>query len=150
MLDTGLSYNPVQCQKKLMMQPWENGENPNFRPNFLPSPSHFFLGVLPLLVRHCSKPSSYSLYSKTNELNLTKWQKTYFWVWFCPVLAQIWSQKLFFVGFTSTAKLGKMAKNIVSDPILVCLAQILLHKSFLRVLFPLLFRHCFKLSSYAI
>ena len=27
------SYNLVQYQGKLMMQPWENGKNPNFGPN---------------------------------------------------------------------------------------------------------------------
>ena len=30
------SWNLVHYQGKLMMQPWENGKNPNFRPNLGP------------------------------------------------------------------------------------------------------------------
>ena len=38
-----------------------------------------FLQVLPLLVvRHCSKLSSYAIERKANELNLRKWQKVTF------------------------------------------------------------------------
>ena len=44
MLDIAPSCNPVQYQKKLVMQTWKNGEKPNFR-----SPK-FFSWVLPLLV----------------------------------------------------------------------------------------------------
>ena len=40
MLDPVPSYNPMQYQRKLMRQTWENGENPNFRPNF-ESPNFF-------------------------------------------------------------------------------------------------------------
>ena len=60
MLDIVPSYNPVQYQGKLMMQTWENGENPNFWP------PKFFSWVLPLLdVRHCHKLSSYPISRKT-------------------------------------------------------------------------------------
>ena len=39
----------------------------------------FFFQFLPLLVvRHCSKLSSYAIYRKTNETNLRKWQKANF------------------------------------------------------------------------
>ena len=38
---------------KLMMQTWENGKNPNFRPNF--GTAKFFSWVLPLLVRHSAQ-----------------------------------------------------------------------------------------------
>ena len=34
MLNTVPSCHPVQYQGKLTMQTWENGENPNFGPNF--------------------------------------------------------------------------------------------------------------------
>ena len=36
MLDIVSSYNLVQYQGKLMMQTWENGENPIFESNFVP------------------------------------------------------------------------------------------------------------------
>ena len=78
-----------------MMQPWENGKNSNFGPNLVPQ--NFFSWVLPLLVvRHCSKLSSYAISTKTNEPNLTKWQKNLLILH--PVLAclaQIWVPKIF-------------------------------------------------------
>ena len=71
------SCNPVQYQEKLIMQIWQNGKNPNFGSQI------FFSWVLPLLVS-CSKLSSYTIYGKTNEPNLRKWQKTYSWAKFWP------------------------------------------------------------------
>ena len=66
------SCNLLQYQGKLMMQPWKNDKNTHFGPNF-------FSWILPLLVvRHCSKLSSYAIWRKTNERNLRKWQKTNF------------------------------------------------------------------------
>ena len=54
-----------------MMQPGENGKNSNFGPNL--APPKFFSWILPLLVvRQCSKLSSYAISRKTNEPNLTK------------------------------------------------------------------------------
>ena len=44
MLDIVSSCNPVQYQGKLIMQTWENGEKPNFRPNF--GPGKIFSWVL--------------------------------------------------------------------------------------------------------
>ena len=46
MLDIVQGSNLVQYQGKLMMQPWENGNSPNFVSNFSPPPSPpiFFLG----------------------------------------------------------------------------------------------------------
>ena len=49
-----------------MMQPSENGKNPNFRPNL--EPQKIFSWILPLLVvRQCSKISSYAISGETNE-----------------------------------------------------------------------------------
>ena len=57
------------------MQPWGNGKNSNFAYDL--GSSKFFPLVLPLLVvRQCSKLSSYAASRKANELNLKKWQKT--------------------------------------------------------------------------
>ena len=71
------SCNPVQYQGKLMMKTWENDEKPNFGPNFGPQKS--FSWVFPLLVvRNCSKLSSYAIYKKSNKPNLRKWWKTFF------------------------------------------------------------------------
>ena len=47
-------------------------------------------------------------------------------------------------------KLEKMAKKLILDPILACLAQTWAPKIFLQVLALLVVRHCFKLLSYAI
>ena len=44
MLDIVPGCNTVQYQGKLMMQTWENGENPNYEPTF--RPSKFFLASL--------------------------------------------------------------------------------------------------------
>ena len=75
MLDIVPSCNLVQYQGKLMMQPWENGKNPDFRPNL--RLQNFFSWVLPLLVvRQYSKLSSYAISRKTNEQNLKyTWNK---------------------------------------------------------------------------
>ena len=73
-----------------MMQPWENGKNPNL------GPPTFFSWVLPLVVgRQCPKLSSYAISRKTNEPNLKRWQKNKFLAQFWPVLAQIWSPNFF-------------------------------------------------------
>ena len=45
MLDIVPSCNLVQYQGKLIMQPWENGKNPNFKSNLEPLPSVFLMGV---------------------------------------------------------------------------------------------------------
>ena len=87
----------VQYQGKILMQPWENSKNPNFGPNL--GPQEIFFMVLPQLVlRQCSKLSSYAISRKANKPNLKKQQKTQFQAQFLPALAQIWSQK-FFCGF---------------------------------------------------
>ena len=76
-----------------MMQPWENGKNPNFGPN-LPPPPWMVLSIL--VVRQ----SPYAISRKTNKPNLKKWQKNLIigpdFGPFGPNLCQI----IFFVGFT--------------------------------------------------
>ena len=47
---------------------------------------NLFLLVLPLWgVRHCSKLLLYAIWRKTNEANMRKWQKSYFWTRFWPL-----------------------------------------------------------------
>ena len=141
------SCNLVQYQEKLMMQPWENGKNP-------------FSWVLPLLVvRQCSKLSSYAVSRKTNEANLKKKTKK---TNFGPVLAyfgpnlghQFFCRFYFYYPMRLKGKLmnqtwenGKKP-NIGSN--FVCLAKIWAPKYFLWVLAPLVVRNYSKLSSYAI
>ena len=45
MLDIVASYNLVQYQGELMMQPWKNGKNPNYKPNLEHPPPIFLTGV---------------------------------------------------------------------------------------------------------
>ena len=74
MLDIIPSCNLVQYQGKIMMQPWENGKYPNFGP--ILRPQKLLSRVLPMLVvKKCSKLSTYVISTKTNEPNLKKWQK---------------------------------------------------------------------------
>ena len=127
-----------------MNQTWENGKKANSGPDFGPfwpkfgPQRHFSWILLPLDVRNCCNLSLYAISRKTNELNLIKWQKTWFWPWFWPIFAQIWSPKFFLVGFTSTrcyklfqaiivcylkenwwTKFERMPKYLVSGPNLV-------------------------------
>ena len=82
------------------MQTRENCKNLNFGPDLGPKIS--FLWVLPLLVvRQCSKLSSYVLFKKTNERNLKKRQRTSFGSNFGPNLPP--PPQFFFVGFASNA-----------------------------------------------
>ena len=69
------SSNFGHNQGKLVMQPWENGKKPDFRHNLDPLKS-FFMGFTST---RCSKLSSFAMYEKSNEPNLKKWWKTWFW-----------------------------------------------------------------------
>ena len=60
-----------------MMQPEENGKNPNFRTN-LGSPKFFSQVLFLPVVRQCSKLSFYAISMKTNKPDLRKWQKPNF------------------------------------------------------------------------
>ena len=77
------SSNFGHSQGKLVMQPWENGKNPDFRPNLDPLKS-FFMGFTST---RCSKLSSFAIYEKTNEPNLKKIMKNLI---LGPILAQMW------------------------------------------------------------
>ena len=70
-----------------MKQNWEDGEKPNFGPDFgwfghNFGAQNFFMGlVLPVLdVRHCCKLSLHAFSRKTNDPNSIKWQKNSFWI----------------------------------------------------------------------
>ena len=85
----------MQFQRKLINYTWENSKN---------WAQKIFSWILPLLdVRHYCKLLLYTISKKTNELNLRKWQKTYFWARFwtiCPkfglpiFFAKIWLHQL--------------------------------------------------------
>ena len=76
LLDIVPSYHPMQFKGKLMNQTRENyKKKTNFRPYFGSTfvPQKFFSWVLRLLVvRHCSKLSSFAIPRQTNEPNLRK------------------------------------------------------------------------------
>ena len=101
------SYHPMQFPGKIMNQTWENGKRSNF---LILSPNlglHFFLlfsPVLPLLVvRHCTKLSSYAIYRKTNEPNLRKSGKEQLILGLILAhLAQIWASKKYFMSYFSS------------------------------------------------
>ena len=63
----------------------------------------FFWLILPLLlVRHCSKLSSYAIERIINESNLRKWQK----ITLGPILTRlpkIWAPQFFFISSTSSS-----------------------------------------------
>ena len=78
MLDIVTSYHRIQFQGKRMIQTQDNGQKPLFGPDLGqldPNSGHqnFYTE---LVVRHCSKLSSYAIWRETYEPNLRKWQKT--------------------------------------------------------------------------
>ena len=79
-----------------MNQTWKRNKKPNFGPFGPISGPQIFMQGLPLLViKHCSKLSSYAIYKKTNAPNLRKWQKNFI---LHPILAyftQIWTTNFF-------------------------------------------------------
>ena len=103
MLDIIPSWNPVQYEGKLMMQTWENDENPNFG--------------LPKIFCVSFTSTSSILFQAIILYNL----KEYYWT-----------------------KLERMAKNLISDPILA------LKKFFSWVLPLLVVTYCSILSFFAI
>ena len=104
MLDIVAICYHIQFQGKLMIQTQRNDGKPHFEPDLGPLGSNagcqiFFVN---LVVKHCSKLSSYAIQRKTNEPNLRKWQKNLIFDPIFASLAQIWVPKIIFVGFTST------------------------------------------------
>ena len=104
MLDIVASSHCVQFQGKLVKQTWENGKKSSSRPDsgsFWPKfgLQKIFLQILPLLdVRHADVSCKLSLYAisrNTNETNLSKWQKTWFWAWRWPIWPKFRCQKSF-------------------------------------------------------
>ena len=85
-----------------MIQTQQNDEKPHFEPDLGPlCGCQIFL--VNLVVKHCSKLSSYPIQRKTSEPNLRKWQKKTLILG--PIFArlvQIWVPKIIFVGFTLT------------------------------------------------
>ena len=92
MLDIVTGCNLVQYQRKLMMQPWEYGKNPNSGPN-LGHPRFFSLFFSWVVIRQCSKLSYYAISRNTNEPNLKKWQKKLIWARFWPTWPKFGPQK---------------------------------------------------------
>ena len=85
------SYHCMQFQRKLMNQSRENGKKKQVSGLILAPLAQiwapiFFSWILALLdVRHYCKLSLNAISSKTNKLNLRKWQKkTSFGPYFCP------------------------------------------------------------------
>ena len=72
-----------------------------FWDRFLPlwpkfGPQNIFSWILPPLdVRHSCRLSLYAISRKTNERNLTKWQKTQFWTRFWPIWPKLRPPKFF-------------------------------------------------------
>ena len=73
----------------------------NLIPGPILAPKFFFVSLLLLLVRYCSKLSPYAIYRKTNEPNMRKWQKTDFRSDF-GLFDSKSAPKIIFVSFTST------------------------------------------------
>ena len=84
-------------QGKLMIQPGENGKNPNFGPNL--GSLKFSSCVLSLLLaRKCSKLPSYAIYWKTNKTTWKNDKKPNFRPDFGPFWPKFGPKK-FFCGF---------------------------------------------------
>ena len=90
MLDIVPSCNFVQHQGKLMMQPSENGKNPNFGPNL--GPPNFF----PCFTS-ASTQTMFQAITKfqTDEPNLKNDKKNQFWARYCSLWPKFGPQNFF-------------------------------------------------------
>ena len=101
MLKNVASYHSMQFQGKLRIKLEKMAENLVSGPILSPLvhiwASKHFLRMLPLLdVRHWCKLLLYAILRKTNEPNLRKWLKTWFWVQFRLIWPKFGPPKFFF------------------------------------------------------
>ena len=106
-----------------MNQTSGNDQKPNFGHDFGPlldqrwSPKPFSW-VLPLLdLIHCCKLSLYAISRKTNEPNLTKWQKNWFPAHFWPIWPKFGSPIFFFKNLASlvTSYHGQLSSSSILE-----------------------------------
>ena len=69
MLNMVASYHCIQFQRKPMIQTQENGKKLHFGTDLGPLDP---ISFIKLVVRHCSKLSSYAIETKSSEPNLRK------------------------------------------------------------------------------
>ena len=84
------SCNPVQYERKLIMETWENGEKPNFGPDFGRfSPNlglqKFSQGFYLCWMLELSQALFVCNFRKNYDQNSRKLQTSSFWAWFMPV-----------------------------------------------------------------
>ena len=108
-LDIVPRYHPIQFKGKLMNQPWENGEKPNFEPplaqfgpNLTPLPKKNFRGFYLCCSYRLFQVTIISNFKKTWWTKFEKTAKNLISGRILARLAQIWATKIFLVGFTST------------------------------------------------
>ena len=95
------SYHCMQFQQKLMHQTWENGQKPNFWPNFGPfspnlDPRNFFIDFTPTRYYTLLQAIIVCNFNKNYWTKLEKMTKTLFWAQFWHIWPKFGSKKIFF------------------------------------------------------